>query len=134
MVLIGLATGGSLSSAFAQCGIASHYSSGKITADGERYNPQGVSAAHRTLPFGTKVAVVNQRTGKSIVVRINDRGPFVKGRIIDLSSGAARHLGNGGLTSVCVRVLSYGGKTARLRKAAFHGKQGLRERLIQARY
>src|SRR3974377_1129220 len=88
--------------AFAECGIASTYSSGTQTANGERYNHMGVSAAHKTLPFGTRVVVRNQRTGRSITVRINDRGPFVKGRIIDLSTGAKRALGMDGLASVCI--------------------------------
>ena len=55
-----------------------------------RFNPNGLTAAHRTLPFGTKVRVTNTRTGKSVVVRINDRGPFIRGRVIDLSLGAAK--------------------------------------------
>ncbi len=106
-----LAIGCSTSGASAECGIASNYSSGKVTANGERYDPRGVSAAHKGLPFGTRVAVVNRRTGRSIVVRINDRGPFVKGRIIDLSKGAAGALGGGDLPPVCIRVLRYGGET-----------------------
>ncbi len=93
------------SPASAECGIASNYSTGRVTANGERYRPQAVSAAHRRLPFGTKVAVVNRRTGRSIVVRINDRGPFVAGRIIDLSKAAARALGGGDLTPVCLQVV-----------------------------
>jgi rare lipoprotein A len=88
--------------AFAQCGIASTYSSGKLTANGERYNHLGISAAHKTLPFGTRVMVKNQKTGRSISVRINDRGPFVKGRIIDLSTGAKKALGMDGLAHVCI--------------------------------
>lgn len=124
-----LAIGCSTSGASAECGIASNYSSGKVTANGERYDPRGVSAAHKKLPFGTKVAVVNRRTGKSIVVRINDRGPFVKGRIIDLSKAAARSLGSGDLAPVCIRVLSFGGETARLREASIHGRLGLLARL-----
>jgi rare lipoprotein A len=95
--------------AYAECGIASHYSSGTRTANGERYNHMGVSAAHKTLPFGTRVVVRNQRTGRSITVRINDRGPFVAGRIIDLSTGAKSALGMDGLASVCLDVVSYGG-------------------------
>ena len=102
--------GFSTSAAMAECGMASNYSSGKVTANGERFNPNGVSAAHKRLPFGAKVAVINRRTGRSIVVRINDRGPFVKGRIIDLSRGAARALGSGDLALVCVRVLKYGNR------------------------
>jgi rare lipoprotein A len=88
--------------AFAECGIASTYSSGKLTANGERYNHMGISAAHKTLPFGTRVMVKNQKTGRSVSVRINDRGPFVKGRIIDLSTGAKKALGMDGLAKVCI--------------------------------
>jgi len=94
--------------AFAECGIASTYSSGALTANGERYNHMGVSAAHKTLPFGTRVVVRNQRTGRSITVRINDRGPFIAGRIIDLSTGAKNALGMDGLAPVCLEVVSYG--------------------------
>jgi len=74
-------------------GWASYYKSGKLTANGESFNPMGMTAAHRTLPFGTKVLVTNLRNGRSVVVRINDRGPFIKGRVIDLSLGAARVVG-----------------------------------------
>ncbi len=95
--------------AFAECGVASTYSSGSHTANGERYNHMGISAAHKTLPFGTRVVVRNQRTGRSITVRINDRGPFVAGRIIDLSTGAKNALGMDGLATVCLEVVSYGG-------------------------
>src|SRR3974377_1152623 len=94
--------------AFAECGIASTYSSGTLTANGERYNHMGVSAAHKSLPFGTRVVVRNQRTGRSINVRINDRGPFIAGRIIDLSTGAKNALGMDGLAPVCLDVVSYG--------------------------
>jgi rare lipoprotein A len=66
---------------------------GPLTANGERYNPGGLTAAHRTLPFGTRVRVTSPRTGRSVVVRINDRGPFIGGRVIDLSAGAARAIG-----------------------------------------
>ncbi|HYM99885.1 MAG TPA: septal ring lytic transglycosylase RlpA family protein, partial [Aestuariivirgaceae bacterium] len=62
-------------------------------ANGEKFNPQGHTAAHRTLPFGTKVRVINVRSGKAVIVRINDRGPFIRGRIIDLAFGAARAVG-----------------------------------------
>ena len=62
-------------------------------------------AAHRSLPFGTRVRVENRRTGRSVVVRINDRGPFVRGRIIDLSRGSARALGMGGTTYVSLQVV-----------------------------
>ncbi|WP_454916671.1 septal ring lytic transglycosylase RlpA family protein [Xanthobacter sediminis] len=74
-------------------GIASFYWQGQRTASGERFNPGELTAAHRSLPFGTKVRVTNVRNGKSVVVRINDRGPFVRGRIIDVSRAAASHLG-----------------------------------------
>jgi rare lipoprotein A len=80
---------------YTQTGIASWYGSkfhGRKTASGERYNMYGVSAAHRTLPLGTVVRVTHRGNGKRLTVRINDRGPFVKGRIIDLSYGAARKL------------------------------------------
>jgi rare lipoprotein A len=103
-----LSLGVPVQAAFAQCGTASWYHEGSRTANGERYRPDGISAAHRTLPFGTRVQVHNQRTGRSIVVRINDRGPFIKGRIIDLSRGAQRALGMGGLAPVCLAVLGRG--------------------------
>jgi rare lipoprotein A len=67
-------------------------------------NSGDMTAAHRTLPFGTSVTVRNRRTGKSVVVRINDRGPFVSGRVIDLSPAAARAIGGGDLTQVSLRV------------------------------
>ena len=63
---------------------------GRKTANGERFNMHDLTAAHRSLPFGTKVRVTNQKNGKSVVVRINDRGPFVGKRVIDLSRGAAQ--------------------------------------------
>lgn len=67
-------------------------------------NPNAMTAAHKTLPFGSKVRVIDQRSGKSIMVTINDRGPFIKGRIIDLSKAAATKLGfrNAGHTKVCI--------------------------------
>nr|WP_169780817.1 septal ring lytic transglycosylase RlpA family protein [Croceibacterium atlanticum] len=77
-------------------GIASYYGkrfAGRPTASGEAFDPQQHTAAHRTLPFGSKVRVTNPRNGRSVVVRINDRGPFVKGRTIDLSRGAAEEVG-----------------------------------------
>ena len=100
----------------AECGIASTYSSGSRTANGEAYNHLGISAAHKSLPFGTRVVVRNQRTGRSITVRINDRGPFIAGRIIDLSTGAKNALGMGGLAPVCVEVLTYGGLPSRVQR------------------
>lgn len=87
----------------AQSGIASVYAhSGGRTASGEAVTPGALTAAHRTLPFGTHVRVTNKRNGRSIVVRINDRGPFVRGRIIDLSPAAAHALGISGLAPVTV--------------------------------
>jgi rare lipoprotein A len=74
-------------------GLASFYGSGQQTANGERFNPRALTAAHRTLPFGTKVRVTNVRSGRAVTVRINDRGPFVPGRVIDLSEAAAEELG-----------------------------------------
>jgi rare lipoprotein A len=90
-----------------QIGMASYYKHGRRTASGETFNPQGLTAAHRTLPFGTKVRVVNVKSGKSVVVRINDRGPFVRGRIIDLAFGAARAVGlhRAGVAKVRIDVL-----------------------------
>ena len=77
----------------ATVGMASYYKSGRLTANGERFNPHGLTAAHRKLRFGTRVRVTNLRSGKSVVVRINDRGPFIRGRVIDLSLGAAKVIG-----------------------------------------
>jgi len=89
------------SAALAENGIASVYAySGGRTASGERANPSGFTAAHRTLPFGTQVRVTNRRNGQSVVVRINDRGPFVRGRVIDVTPAAARALGFSGLAPV----------------------------------
>ena len=73
---------------------------GKKTANGERFNTYALTAAHKTLPFDTKVRVTNERTGKSVVVRINDRGPFVGGRVIDLSKAAAQAVGISGVGKV----------------------------------
>ncbi len=66
---------------------------GRKTASGERFNPGGLTAAHRTLPFGTKLKLTNVKNGRSVVVRVNDRGPFVRGRMLDVSHGAASALG-----------------------------------------
>jgi rare lipoprotein A (peptidoglycan hydrolase) len=89
-------------------GIASWYGPGfhgARTASGERFNQHGLTAAHRSLPFGTKVRVTNVRNGRSVVVRINDRGPHIRGRVIDLSSGAARAIRLGGTAPVKLQVL-----------------------------
>ncbi|NKB51505.1 MAG: septal ring lytic transglycosylase RlpA family protein [Rhizobiaceae bacterium] len=87
-----------------QCGKASWYAMTSKTASGERASPNTMTAAHRTLPFGTKVRVTNQRNGRSVILRINDRGPFVKGRVIDVTKKAAAKLGflNSGWTRVAV--------------------------------
>ena len=90
-----------LTSAMAQSGIASVYAySGTKTASGERANPSGLTAAHRTLAFGTHVRVTNRRNGRSVTVRINDRGPFVRGRVIDITPAGANALGFSGLAPV----------------------------------
>lgn len=73
-----------------QSGMASFYWQPQAVACGGRFNPEAMTAAHKTLPCGTKVKVTNKRNGRSVVVTINDRGPFIKGRIIDLSLAAAR--------------------------------------------
>ncbi|MHC5674803.1 septal ring lytic transglycosylase RlpA family protein [Nostoc sp.] len=91
-------------------GIASYYGydgCGNSTASGQRFNPEGMTAAHRSLPFGTKVRVTNTHNGRSVVVLINDRGPYVRGRVIDLSAGAARILGmmGSGVALVHIEVL-----------------------------
>jgi rare lipoprotein A len=90
--------------AHAQSGIASIYS-GEKTANGEYASPRGLTAAHRSLPFGTRVRVTNRSNGRSVVVRINDRGPFVRGRIIDLTPAGAHALGFSGLARVEVHPL-----------------------------
>jgi rare lipoprotein A len=85
-----------------QIGAASIYSheSGSRTASGQKINPGAFTAAHRSLPFGSKVKVTNTRNGRSVVVTINDRGPFVRGRIIDVTPAAARELGFSGVAQV----------------------------------
>jgi rare lipoprotein A len=95
-------------SSSATSGIASVYAdgtdgyAGKRTASGERAQPGALTAAHKTLPFGTMVRVTNRRNQKSVVVRINDRGPYVRGRIIDLTPAGARALGFSGLAPVSI--------------------------------
>jgi rare lipoprotein A len=90
----------------AQSGIASVYAyKGGKTASGERANPGALTAAHRSLPFGTKVRVTNKKNGRSVTVRINDRGPFVRGRIIDLTPAGARQLGFSGLAPVVISTM-----------------------------
>jgi len=103
--LVGCVIGHPLT-ASAQSGLASVYAySGGRTASGERASPGALTAAHRTLPFGTKVRVTNRNNGRSVVVRINDRGPFVRGRIIDVTPAAAQALGFSNLSNVSVDVI-----------------------------
>jgi rare lipoprotein A len=83
-------------------GLASFYGSDSQTASGEKFDAHEFTAAHRTLPFGTRVRVTNHSNGRSVVVTINDRGPFVRGRIIDVTPAAAHALGMSGLASVTV--------------------------------
>lgn len=97
--------------AYAETGIASVYANGdghewSKTANGERVNPSALTAAHKSLPFGTKVQVTNQTNGSTVVVRINDRGPFIKGRIIDLTPAGASQLGFKGLAKVKITRLN----------------------------
>ena len=94
----------------AQSGTASHYSDLSRTASGGSYSSGAMVAAHRSLPFGTKVRVRNPRNGRSVVVTIVDRGPFVKGRVLDLSRGAASALGFSGLQHVEYDVIGNGAK------------------------
>src|SRR6266478_6169725 len=90
--------------AHAESGIASVYSNEK-TANGEYAHATAFTAAHRTLPFGTFVEVTNTRSGRSVIVRINDRGPFIAGRVIDLTPAGAKAIGSNGLTHVELTVL-----------------------------
>jgi rare lipoprotein A len=94
-------------SSFKQEGKASWYKMGTKTANGERYDPMGITAAHPSLPFDTKVRVTNAANDKSVVVRINDRGPFTGDRIIDLSQGAAQEINlvRAGVARVSIEVL-----------------------------
>jgi len=117
MVLPGCASGGAAAQAgegaAVEEGLASYYAlrfHGRRTASGERYDKDARTAAHRTHPFGTHVRVTNQTNGRTVNVRINDRGPFVRGRIIDLSHAAARELGmvRDGVVQVQVEVLRWG--------------------------
>lgn len=91
-----------------QCGVASWYGPGlygNLTANGEVFRPGTLTAAHPSLPMGSRVKVTNRDNGRVAVVRINDRGPYIGGRIIDLAHGAAQQLGVSGLANVCVSSL-----------------------------
>ena len=93
----------------AESGVASVYAyNGSKTASGQRANPRGLTAAHKSLPFGTMVQVTNRRNGKSVTVRINDRGPFIRGRVIDLTPAGAQALGFSGLAPVTLSVRGRG--------------------------
>lgn len=90
-----------------RCGRASWYMHGSRTANGERFVPAGLTAAHRSMPFGTRLKVTDPAGKRSVTVRINDRGPFIHGRVLDLSRGAAQALGvvGRGVADVCYVVL-----------------------------
>jgi rare lipoprotein A len=91
-----------------QAGVASWYGPGfhgRKTANGERFDMNALTAAHRTLPLGTQVRVTNTHTGRSVVVRINDRGPYVGRRVIDLSKASAQAIGVSGLAKVSIARL-----------------------------
>lgn len=115
IIFIALAIAGAIGVAFiayfmpqakaAEAGIASVYGNGdgyagRKTASGQRMNPHALTAAHKSLPFGTRVLVTNRNNGRSVAVVINDRGPFVRGRVVDLSPAAARAIGFNGLAPV----------------------------------
>lgn len=88
-------------------GVASFYWQGSKTASGEKFDPKELTAAHPTLPFGTRLRVTNQHTGRSVTVRVNDRGPYVPGRVVDVSYSAAEALGmvNRGVAPVKLDVV-----------------------------
>jgi peptidoglycan lytic transglycosylase len=89
--------------------ISAFYAEGSHTASGQRFNPHGLTAAHRTFPFGTRLLVVNPHNGKSVTVTINDRGPFVRGVSLDLSLGAAKVIGMTGVGAVCMAKVGVAG-------------------------
>lgn len=110
-IIIGLTS--SPESGFHQTGIASWYGpnfQGNPTANGEIFDPNKMTAAHKSLPFNTKVEVVDLTSGNKVMVRINDRGPFIKGRIIDLSRRAAEKLGiiDSGTAEVGLKIIKWG--------------------------
>ena len=103
----GSGSGGDLSPANGSSCQASYYWQGQTTASGERFNPSDLTAAHKTLPLGSKVKVTNPSNGKTVVVRINDRGPYVAGRCLDLSKAAMETIGgtSSGVITVNYEVL-----------------------------
>jgi rare lipoprotein A len=111
LLLIGVDAQARVSPGHTQDGVASYYHDrfhGRKTASGAAYNKNALSAAHKSLPLGTEVRVTDARSGKSVIVKINDRGPYAKGRVIDLSRAAAREIGltKKGLAKVKVEVLN----------------------------
>jgi rare lipoprotein A len=95
------------SGAGTKSGVASFYSEDSATASGEKFDPNELTAAHPSLPFGTKLRVTNTTTGRSVTVRVNDRGPYVPGRVVDVSYSAAQALGmvNSGIANVTLDVM-----------------------------
>jgi rare lipoprotein A len=89
------------------CGHASWYALHSKTASGERMNPSKLTAAHRSLAFGTRLKVTNSHNGRAVIVRVNDRGPFIRGRVLDLSKAAAQNIGliNAGFGKVCYEII-----------------------------
>jgi len=111
LLLVGVDAQARVSPGHTQDGVASYYHDrfhGRKTASGAAYNKNALSAAHKSLPLGTEVRVTDARSGKSVIVKINDRGPYAKGRVIDLSRAAAREIGltKKGLAKVKVEVLN----------------------------
>lgn len=101
-----------VSASAATCGYASHYGvgdgfNGRTTANGEQFNAYGRTVAHRWLPFGTRLEVINQHNGASIIVRVNDRGPYYGNRILDLSYGAFNQIASPsrGIAKICYKVI-----------------------------
>ena len=86
-----------------------YYAGGGRTASGQRFDPHGLTAAHRSFAFGTRLLVINPRNGKSVTVTVNDRGPFVKGVTLDLSLGAAQVIGMHGTGAACMARLGTAG-------------------------
>jgi rare lipoprotein A len=137
----GTAGGGRSKSRYLESGVASWYGPkfhGRLTANGETYDMDGITAAHRTLPFNTVVLVENQDNGRKLEVRINDRGPFAKNRIIDLSRGAARKLGVIGPGTANVKLYLVKGdlrksKTTNLKVARYTVQLGSYKRKDDAR-
>lgn len=104
---IGLAAQSQAQAAGSNCGGASWYALHSKTASGERMNPALLTAAHKKLRFGTKLKVTNMHNGKSVIVRVNDRGPFIRGRVLDLSKGAATQINmvRSGTAKVCYEII-----------------------------